>query len=116
VCDSTAEYLARAKALVANLTLPEIQCNVIHNSCGVPRLGLALHGVASSPGVTFNPKLGTPFSSASQFPNGISLGAAFDDELYSEVGAVITNETRAFNNFNRSGLTYYSPINVNPFR
>jgi beta-D-xylosidase 4 len=60
--------------------------------------------------------LSTPFSSASQCPNGISLGAAFDDELYSEVGAVITNETRAFNNFNRSGLTYYSPINVNPFR
>jgi xylan 1,4-beta-xylosidase len=122
VCDSTANYLDRANALVSALTLSEVQCNVVDSSCGVPRFGLAqygwwseaLHGLADSPGVHFN--VTGEFSSASQFPNGISLGAAFDDGLYSEIGAVILNETRAFNNHNLSGLTLYSPINVNPFK
>jgi beta-D-xylosidase 4 len=57
-----------------------------------------------------------PFSSATAFPNGVNLGASFDDDLYEAVGNIIANETRAFNNAGLAGLTYYSPINVNPFR
>lgn len=123
VCNTTATYLGRAQALVNNLTLAEIECNVVDATCGVSRLGLpkyewwseALHGIAFSPGVSFAGS-GQPFSSSSQFPNGISLGASFDDEIFAGMGAVLANETRAFNNAGRAGLTFYSPLNVNPFK
>ncbi|KAG9992687.1 1,4-beta-D-xylosidase, partial [Aureobasidium melanogenum] len=109
VCDKSADPVARAKALVA--ALPP----------GVPRLGLpvyqwwqeALHGVASSPGVTFNAT--GQFDSATSFPQPILMGAAFDDALIQSVAEVVSTEARAFNNYGRAGLDFWTP-NINPYR
>lgn len=89
---------------------------------GAPRLGLpkyawwseGLHGVAGSPGVTFN-TTGYPFSYATSFANAINLGASFDDNLVYEVGTAISTEARAFANFGFGGLDYWTP-NVNPYK
>ncbi|KAL0070081.1 hypothetical protein AAF712_002978 [Marasmius tenuissimus] len=122
VCDPTARAIDRARALVEELTPAEMIENSVNMSPGVPRLGLppynwwseALHGVASSPGVTFAPP-GEPFSFATSFPSPITLGAAFDDTLVHSIATIISTEARAFNNANRSGLDYFTP-NINPFK
>lgn len=88
----------------------------------MPRLGLpaytwwqeGLHGVASSPGVNFSTP-GTNFSYATSFPQPILMGAAFDDNLIREVATVVSMEARAFNNFQRAGLDFWTP-NINPFK
>jgi xylan 1,4-beta-xylosidase len=73
----------------------------------------ALHGVASSPGVTFASS--GNFSYATSFPQPIVMSAAFDDALIEAVATVISTEARAFNNDNRAGLDYWTP-NINPYR
>jgi xylan 1,4-beta-xylosidase len=105
-------------------TLDELIANTVNNATGVERLGIAprnwwseaLHGVSTSPGVTFASNSSQPFSSATDFPNGISLGASFDDEMVYNVGNIIKKEVRAFNNAGRSGINLYSPANINAFR
>lgn len=72
-----------------------------------------MHGVASSPGVSFSES--GDFSHATSFPQPIIMGAAFDDKLIKAVATVISTEARAFNNVNRSGLDYWTP-NINPYR
>jgi beta-D-xylosidase 4 len=122
VCDSTASVSARAKAVVAEFTVSELIANTGYQSPGVSRLGLpaynwwseALHGVAFSPGVTFQ-KAGSDFSYATSFPAPINLGAAFDDALVGDVASIISTEARAFNNFGFAGLDYFTP-NINPFK
>lgn len=37
------------------------------------------------------------------------MGAAFDDDLITEVAKVISTEARAFNNANRTGLDFWTP-------
>jgi beta-D-xylosidase 4 len=37
------------------------------------------------------------------------MGAAFDDQLITDVATVISIEARAFNNANRAGLDYWTP-------
>ncbi|THV04770.1 beta-xylosidase [Dendrothele bispora CBS 962.96] len=119
VCDTTASPMDRARALVANFTIEEKINNTVNMSPGVPRLGLppynwwseALHGVASSPGVTFD----NTFRFATSFPSPITLGAAFDDPLINQVATVISTEARAFGNGNHSGLDFFTP-NINPFK
>lgn len=66
----------------------------------------ALHGLASSPGVTFNTNRSQDYSSATSFPQPILMGAAFDDALIRAVATVVSTEARAYNNVNRSGLDY----------
>lgn len=66
-----------------------------------------------SPGVTFASS--GNFSSATSFPQPITLGSAFDDPLIKTVADVISTEARAFNNFGRAGLDFFTP-NINPFR
>lgn len=73
----------------------------------------ALHGVASSPGVTFADQ--GDYSYATSFPQPILMGAAFDDALINAVATVVSTEARAFNNANRSGLDYWTP-NINPYK
>lgn len=107
--------VARAKALVAAFTVAEKLNLTGNNSPGVPRLGLpvyqwwqeALHGVASSPGVTFNAT--GQFDSATSFPQPILMGAAFDDALIQSVAEVVSTEARAFNNYGRAGLDFWTP-------
>ncbi|KAG6820598.1 hypothetical protein H0H93_014514 [Arthromyces matolae] len=121
VCDSTKDPATRARDLISLFTVDELIQNTDNLSPGVPRLGLpsyqwwseALHGVASSPGVTFAPS--GNFSSATSFPQPITMGSAFDDPLIKAVAIVISTEARAFDNFGRSGLDYFTP-NINPFR
>ena len=113
--DDIADPLARATALIKLFTLEEKLNNTGHVSPGVPRLGLpaytwwqeALHGVASSPGVNFSDS--GPFSIATSFPQPILMGAAFDDQLITDVATVISTEARAFNNVNRAGLDFWTP-------
>jgi beta-D-xylosidase 4 len=89
-------------------------------SPGVARLGIpeynwwneGLHGVASSQ-ANFSDE--GDFSYATSFPQPITLGAAFDDELITAVATVISTEARAFNNANRTGLDFWTP-NINPFK
>jgi len=91
-------------------------------SHGAQRIGLppyawwseALHGVAASPGVTFN-RSGSAFSSATSFPNTITMSAAFDDDLVYKIAKVISTEARAFINAGLGGLDYWTP-NVNPYK
>lgn len=40
------------------------------------------------------------------------MGAAFDDDLITEVAKVISTEARAFNNANRTGLDFWTPVSV----
>ena len=76
-------------------------------------LFIALHGVASSPGVTFASS--GNYSHATSFPQPILMGAAFDDALIEAVAAVVSTEARAFDNDNRAGLDFWTP-NINPFK
>ncbi|KAG5654647.1 hypothetical protein H0H81_009895 [Sphagnurus paluster] len=121
VCDTTKDPKTRATALVKQFTIEELMSNSINLSPGVSRLGLpsyewwseALHGVAYSPGVTFSSS--GNFTSATSFPQPILMGAAFDDPLIKAVATVISTEARAFNNFGRAGLDFWTP-NINPFK
>ena len=117
VCDTSASVIDRARALVAELTVPEKINLTGSNSPGVERLGLysytwwneALHGVATNnPGVNFSKEEGSDYSYATSFPQPILLGAAFDDQLIFDVANTISTEARAFNNANRSGLDYWT--------
>ncbi|EKM50841.1 glycoside hydrolase family 3 protein [Phanerochaete carnosa HHB-10118-sp] len=122
VCNPSADPTSRANALVDALTLEELVNNTVNASPGVPRLGLppynwwseALHGVALSPGTNFSVP-GSPFSSATSFPQPIILGATFDDDLVTSIATVISTEARAFNNAGRAGLDFFTP-NINPFK
>lgn len=102
VCDTSLDPWTRARAvsgadtitltyillttsqLVEAMTLDEKIANSIAESPGIPRLGLpkytwwneALHGVARSRGISFNPS--GEFSYATSFPQPITMGAAFD--------------------------------------
>ncbi|KAL1873614.1 hypothetical protein VTK73DRAFT_801 [Phialemonium thermophilum] len=93
--------------------------NLVNNAPGFTRLGLAayqwwneaLHGVAHNRGNTW----GGTFNAATQFPQAITTGAAFDDELIEQIGAAIGAECRAWANNGRSHLDFWTP-NINPFR
>ncbi|KAJ9645248.1 hypothetical protein H2199_003254 [Coniosporium tulheliwenetii] len=121
VCDTTADPLDRATALISLFTTEEKLNNTGSVSPGVPRLGLppyqwwqeALHGVALSPGVNFSTS--GNYSYATSFPQPILLGAAFDDALVNSVATIISIEARAFNNDGRAGLDFWTP-NINPFK
>ncbi|KAG5715415.1 putative exo-1,4-beta-xylosidase bxlB, partial [Termitomyces sp. T112] len=123
VCNRTQDAATRAQALIALFTDDELMANTVNFSPGVSRLGLpgyqwwseALHGLSTSPGtgVVFTPS--GNFSSATSFPEPITLGSAFDDSLIKAVGDVISTEARAFNNFGMAGLDFFTP-NINLFR
>ncbi|SPO00072.1 related to xylan 1,4-beta-xylosidase [Cephalotrichum gorgonifer] len=121
VCDTSLDPWTRAMALVEAMTLEEKIANSEAESPGIQRLGLpkytwwneALHGVARSRGVSFNPS--GDFSYATSFPQPITMGAAFDMALVEQFAEVTSTEARAFNNAGRAGLTYWTP-NINPYR
>lgn len=121
--DVQVDATSRARALLSVLTTAEKINATISTSPGVPRLGLpsyqwwseGLHGVAKSPGIDFSSENGSDFSYSTSFPQPITLGAAFDDELVHAVASVISTEARAFSNAGRAGLDFWTP-NINPFR
>ncbi len=109
---------AKARALVAQMTLREKASQLRFDSPAVPRLGIpaynwwneALHGVARG-------------GTATSFPQAIGLAAMFDDVLLEKLGDVAATEGRAkYNQFSRQGdrdiyhgLSFWSP-NINIFR
>ena len=109
---------AKAKALVAKMTLEEKMSQLRYQAPAIPRLGIheynwwneALHGVA---------RAGT----ATSFPQAIGMAAMFDDELLERIGDAIATEGRAKYNAHTGegdrtqykGLTFWSP-NINIFR
>ncbi|ANB12660.1 hypothetical protein AWJ20_922 [Sugiyamaella lignohabitans] len=121
VCDTSAHYLDRARALVNEFTLQELINNTDNTAPGVPRLGIpnyqwwseALHGIASSPGMQYAES--GEYSHSTSFPQPILMGAAFDDDLIKRVATVVSTEGRAFNNKGLYGLDVWSP-NINPFK
>jgi len=117
VCDTTKSPRERAEAFVKLLTLQEKVSLTGNTSPEIERLGLpkyewwseGLHGVAQgNPGITFD-DFGKEFGHATSFPMPITMGAAFDDEMITEVFKVVGMEARAFNNANRGGLDYWTP-------
>ncbi|KAK3694495.1 glycoside hydrolase superfamily [Podospora appendiculata] len=122
VCDTQASPPERAAELVKLMNITEKLSNLVDNSLGAERLGLpsykwwneALHGVAGSPGVSFNVS-GSPFAYATSFANAITMSAAFDDDLIYDIATVISTEARAFINAGRAGLDFWTP-NINPFK
>ncbi|KAK3330009.1 glycoside hydrolase superfamily [Apodospora peruviana] len=121
-CNIKASPSDRAAALVKALNITEKLKNLVDNSLGAERIGLpsyqwwneALHGVAASPGVTFN-YTGASFGYATSFANAITMSAAFDDDLIYDIGNVISTEARAFVNAGLAGLDFWTP-NINPFK
>jgi beta-glucosidase len=109
---------ARAKELVAQMTLEEKASQLRYDAPAIPRLGIpaynwwneALHGVA---------RAGT----ATVFPQAIGLAAIFDEGFQSRVAEAISDEGRAKYNMQSrrgdrgiyKGLTFWSP-NINIFR
>lgn len=112
------EAKARAKALVAQMTVEEKASQLLYNSPAIERLGIqeynwwneASHGVA---------RAGT----ATVFPHAIALAATFHPDLLNRIGDVVSTEARAKYNHNvkvgdrdiYKGLTFWTP-NMNIFR
>ncbi|KAI3953588.1 hypothetical protein MKW92_017876 [Papaver armeniacum] len=118
-CNTSLAHKDRANDLVARLTLQEKVQQLVNKAFGVSRLGVpayqwwneALHGVASSWGVSFN----STVPGATSFPAVILSAASFNTALWYEMGSVVSTEARAMYNVGLAGLTYWSP-NVNVFR
>ena len=113
-----AEAMAKAKALVAKMTVEEKMTQLLYNSPAIERLGInaynwwneGAHGVA---------RAGT----ATVFPHTIAMAATFDPELINTIADVVSTEARAkynkhveFGDFDIfKGLTFWAP-NINIFR
>jgi len=116
--DESLPFALRAEDLVSRMTLEEKVSQMTYMASALPRFGLeaynwwneCLHGVA---------RAGT----ATVFPQPIALASAFDPELISQIGRVVSDEARArYNAAQREGscgiyqgLTFWSP-NVNLLR
>lgn len=112
------EARAKAKALVAQMTVEEKASQLKYDAPAIKRLGVpaynwwneALHGVA---------RAGT----ATMFPQPVAMAAMFDEDTMRKIGDVVSTEARA--KYNEAvkhgdhdiykGLTFWSP-NINLFR
>ena len=106
---------ARARALVARMTLPEKVAQLQNDAPAIPRLGVpaynwwneGLHGVARN-------------GYATVFPQAIALAASWNPDLLQQVGATVSEEARERYDASArhglfQGLTLWSP-NLNIFR
>ncbi|CAM6105969.1 unnamed protein product [Calypogeia fissa] len=118
-CDTTKSVVERVEDLISRLDLQEKIQQLSNTAASIPRLGIpsyqwwqeALHGVAVSPGVTFNGSI----KSATSFPQTILTASSFNNTLFHLIGLVVSTEARAMYNEDQTGLTFWSP-NVNIFR
>ena len=112
------EAQAKAKALVAQMTVEEKASQLKYDAPAIERLGVpaynwwneALHGVA---------RAGT----ATMFPQPVAMASMFDEDAMQKIGDVVSTEARA--KYNEAvkhgdhdiykGLTFWSP-NINLFR
>ena len=111
------EAQAKAKALVAQMTVEEKASQLKYDAPAIERLGVpaynwwneALHGVARA-------------GAATVFPQAIAMAASFDTSLMHQVAVAISDEMRAkYNEYKEfggtqiyQGLTAWSP-NINIF-
>ena len=118
-CNSSLPVEARVADLVARMSPAEKAAALDSGVPAIARLGVpsmhsgeALHGPATgclgapAPGST-----GCPTS----FPCPTALGAAFDEELWTQVGLAIGTEARALYNLNAGAVWLFAP-NINPVR
>ncbi|CAF1252537.1 unnamed protein product [Adineta ricciae] len=85
ICDQTLPSRERAADLISRMTIDEKISQMVTTASAIPRLGLpqyewwseALHGLAFSPGVSFNGSI----SAATSFPMPINFGASFNMRL-----------------------------------
>ena len=118
VCNVSADYVARAAALISLFTLEELVNNTGNTSPGVPRLGLpeyqvwseALHGLDRA---NFTPS--GDYGYATSFPMPILSMASMNRTMINQIASIISTQARAFNNVGRYGLDSYAP-NINGFR
>lgn len=121
-CNTSLSVEKRVANLVGLLTTEEKIGLLVNKAAAVPRLGIptyewwneALHGVATSPGVSFTASAG-PIASATSFPQPILTASSFNSTLFNKIGQVISTEARALHNAGQAGLTYWTP-NINLFR
>jgi beta-glucosidase len=116
--DLDQSFEARAKDLVARMTLPEKVSQLMNGAAAIARLDVpaynwwneCLHGVARA-------------GAATVFPQAIGMAASFDLPLMHEVAAAISDEARAKHHESvrrgergiYRGLTFWTP-NINIFR
>jgi len=137
-CDTGLGAAARARALVAKMSLAEKATNMDSENFGVPRLGVpvnvfseALHGFVGGCGATHDfgkdegaggeggyVSTGCPTA----FPQVISMGATWNRSLWAAVGVAVSDETRGLYSQGarpstgwQGSLLLWAP-NVNPFR
>ena len=112
------EARAKAKALVAQMTVEEKASQLKYDAPAIERLGVpaynwwneALHGVARA-------------GAATMFPQPVAMASMFDEDTVRKIGDVVSTEARA--KYNEAvkhgdhdiykGLTFWSP-NINLFR
>lgn len=113
-----AQAKAKAKEIVAKMTVEEKISQLVYNSPAIERLGIeeynwwneGAHGVARS-------------GTATVFPHTIAMAALFDDEMVNKIADVISTEARI--KYNKhvkygdhdifKGITFWAP-NINIFR
>ena len=116
--DTTLPFEQRADDLISHMTLEEKVSQMVHESVGIERLGIAdynwwnecLHGVARA-GI------------ATVFPQATGLAATWNTDLMARIATVISDEARAIhheanrhdNHSRYFGLTFWTP-NINIFR
>ncbi|KAL3669344.1 hypothetical protein V7S43_005721 [Phytophthora oleae] len=118
-CDASLPLNARVDDLVARIPLHQAVGLLVNKAAAAPGVNIpsyewwneALHGVALSPGVTFNGSI----KAATSFPQVISTASSFNRSLFYQIADVISTEARAFYNSKDAGLTFWTP-NVNIFR
>ena len=102
----------RAEALVGQMTLEEKISQLGAQALAVDRLnvpgynyytGEALHGLLRDAPVT-------------SFPVPLALAGSWNPELFLKIYTVVSDEARAYDNRDKNGLSYYSPITLNLHR
>jgi len=121
--DASLPVDARLDWLIPQLTLPELLSQMTDNTTGIARFSVP-------PYVALNDdQHGVKSPNATAFPNGVTLGAAWDEELLFRVGLALGVESRGVHNgaddksgqhalpgqggpgtlVNGQGMTYYAP-------
>ena len=128
-CDTSLAAGARAKALVAKMSLAEKAANMDSENFGVPRFGVppnvfseALHGFVGGCGAEHDFGAYVSTGCPTGFPQVISMGATWNRSLWSAVGVAVSDETRGLYSQGakpstgwQGSLLLWAP-NINPFR
>lgn len=109
-CNTSLPITARVADIVNRMQLDEKYGMFNTGGTGAPSINIAayqwwseaLHGVAYSPGVTFNSLV----PGATSFPQVCTTSMALNTTLWNAIGAVVSTEARAMNNVGQAGNTF----------